>query len=72
VHVRDVMTPVVFTADEDALVGDVGRAMLSKHIHRIIVTRNGKISGIITSIDMMRVLLEHPATANDLPHEGSD
>ena len=35
--------------------------MLAKRIHRVIITREGEIGGIVTSMDMLRALL----TMND-------
>lgn len=56
-RVADVMTPAVFMTEEHSLIEKVGRLMLRKHIHRVIVVRNGTLSGIVTSMDVMRVLL---------------
>jgi CBS domain-containing protein len=56
-RVADVMTPAVLSCDESAPVEDVARLMLSKHVHRIVVTRNNRLSGIVTSMDMLRALL---------------
>jgi CBS domain-containing protein len=56
-RVADVMTPAVLCADEDAPVEDVARLMLSKHIHRVVITKDGRLTGIVTSMDMLRALL---------------
>lgn len=56
-RVKDVMTPAVLSCEEGAPVEDVARLMLSKHVHRIVVTREGRLSGIVTSMDMLRALL---------------
>ncbi|MBI3553396.1 MAG: CBS domain-containing protein [Elusimicrobia bacterium] len=62
-RVQDVMTPAVLSADENAPVEEVARLMLSKHVHRIVVTRDGKLTGIVTSMDMLRALLTLAAKA---------
>ncbi len=56
-RVADVMTPAVLSCDEGAPVEDVARLMLAKHVHRIVVTRGGRLTGIVTSMDMLRALL---------------
>lgn len=60
-RVEDVMTPAVFSTDEGAPVEDVARLMLQKHIHRVVVTKDGKLSGIVTSMDMLKALLSRAA-----------
>ena len=54
--VRDVMTPAVHQVPATALVADAARIMVEHHIHRLIVTRDKEPVGIITSIDLLRVL----------------
>jgi CBS domain-containing protein len=56
-RVSDVMTPAVLSAREETPVEDIATMMLSKHIHRVIITRDGKLTGIVTSMDMLRALL---------------
>lgn len=55
--VREVMTRKVYSVDEKAPITDVGRFLVDKHIHRIMVTQGGKLSGIITATDMVAALL---------------
>lgn len=56
-RVRDIMTPAVISATEEASVRQVGSMMLRQHIHRVIITRGGKLCGIVTSMDILRALL---------------
>ena len=35
---------------------EVARFMLRRHVHRIIVTRQGRLAGIISSMDLLRAL----------------
>lgn len=56
--VGDVMTPAVLSAGEDATIEELGRLMLKRHIHRVIITKGGRLSGIVTTMDMLRGLLE--------------
>lgn len=51
--VRDIMTPVVFAVEEDAPVQEVAAMMTTGRIHRVFVKRAGKMTGIITSMDLL-------------------
>ena len=55
--VKDIMTPAVLSAGEETPVEELAEAMLGRHIHRIVITRHGKLCGIVTSMDMLRALL---------------
>lgn len=54
--VADLMTPMVFDVREDASVQEVAGLMVKGRIHRVVVTRNGELAGIITALDLMTVL----------------
>ncbi len=56
-RVRDIMTPAVLAAEEETPIEEVARMMLRKRIHRIIITRRGRLVGIVTTMDMLRALL---------------
>ena len=56
--VRDIMTPTVFTVPEDTPVHKIARTMITGRIHRVLVTRNERVEGIITSLDMLKLLCE--------------
>jgi CBS domain-containing protein len=51
--VRDIMTPVVFAVDADATVQEVAETMATGRIHRVLVTRAGKMAGIISAMDLL-------------------
>ena len=56
--VADVMTrEVISVAPDDALI-DAIKLMASKELHRVLVVANGKLAGILTSTDVLRVLAE--------------
>lgn len=61
VTVRDVMTPAVHQVPATALVVEAAQIMVEHHIHRLIVTRGHEPVGIITSIDLLRVLAGEPS-----------
>jgi CBS domain-containing protein len=56
VQVRDIMTPMIFSVSEDAALQEVADTMLKGRIHRVFVTRDGKLSGIVTALDMLKVI----------------
>lgn len=56
--VRDLMTPIIFKVDENTPIQDVADVMLGGRIHRLLVTRGEKIVGIVTTMDMLRVIRE--------------
>jgi predicted transcriptional regulator len=57
IKVSEVMTKVVFSAPEDMPVRDLMRMMVREKIHRIVITNDGKLSGILTTMDMLRAVL---------------
>jgi predicted transcriptional regulator len=56
--VRDVMTPVVHQVPATATISDAARVMVREHIHRLLVTQGKEPVGILTSMDLLRVIAE--------------
>lgn len=56
--VRDIMTPTVYTVPVDTPVQKVAKTMVAGRIHRLLVTRDSKVVGIVTSLDLLRLLSE--------------
>lgn len=56
VTVRDIMTPRIFKVSEDSTVQEVSDTMIKGHIHRVFVTREEKVVGIISAVDMLRII----------------
>lgn len=54
--VRDIMTPVVFAVEESASVQEVAAMMTTGRIHRVFVNRDGKMTGIISSMDLLPII----------------
>ena len=54
--VRDIMTPMVFDVTEDMKVKQVADTMIRGRIHRVFVTRDEKLTGVITTVDMLKVI----------------
>jgi CBS domain-containing protein len=55
-RVRELMTPMVFAVPEAASIQEAADMMVKGHIHRLFVTRNNRISGIVTALDMLNLL----------------
>lgn len=58
VEVGDIMTPIMFSVDEQSHVTDVAKLMMKEHLHRIFVKNGKKLTGIITTYDLLRVIVE--------------
>lgn len=58
--VRDVMTPVIHQVAASAPVAEVARLMIEHHIHRLVVTEGKEPVGILTSLDLLRLLAGPP------------
>jgi CBS domain-containing protein len=50
------MTPVVFEVPHEARVDEVADMMTSGRIHRVVVTSGGRVSGIVSALDLVLVL----------------
>lgn len=58
ITVRDVMTPVVHQVPVTASVAEAARIMVDQHIHRLVVTEGKEPVGIITSMDVLKMVAE--------------
>ena len=56
VTARDLMSPSVISAPEQTTIHELGSIMLQHKIHRIIITSGGRLAGIVTTMDMLKVL----------------
>ena len=54
--VRDIMTPVIFQVSENMPVQQVAGMMIKNYIHRVIVLRDEKVVGIISTPDMLKII----------------
>jgi len=67
--VRDIMTPMIFEVDQNASIEEVADTMVKGHIHRLFVTHNKQISGVVTSLDMVEFLRNSFGKAAGLARE---
>jgi len=51
-----VMTPQVYDVNEHTSIQQVAQVMHRGGIHRVFVTRDGEVQGIITALDMLKVV----------------
>src|SRR5688572_733051 len=58
VTVREVMTPVIHQVPVTASLAEAARIMVDQHIHRLVVTRGKEPVGIITSLDLLKMVAE--------------
>lgn len=54
--VRDIMTPVIFSVSENANFAEMADTMVGGRVHRLIVTKDGEVVGIVTTLDLLRGL----------------
>jgi CBS domain-containing protein len=55
-RVGDIMTREVISADEDTGVEQLCRTMWERRIHRIPITRGGKLCGIVSALDLCKII----------------
>jgi CBS domain-containing protein len=53
---RDIMTRKIFSVNEGTAIQQVADAMIRGCIHRVFVTRDNKLVGIISSSDMLQII----------------
>ena len=59
VEVGDIMTPIIFSVDEQTKVVDVAKLMVREHLHRVFVKKGQTLTGIITTYDLLRVITDN-------------
>ncbi len=57
--VRNIMPPLIFKVKETELISAMSDIMIGGRIHRLLVTRDEKVVGIITTLDMLKAIREH-------------
>jgi CBS domain-containing protein len=56
-RVEEIMTPGAISFDEETPVEVLAGSMLERHIHRVLITRAGRLAGIVTTMDLLRALV---------------
>jgi CBS domain-containing protein len=57
-RVRDAMTAEVVTVDADAPLRDAAARMAERRIHRLVVTEQGRLAGVLGALDVVRLVAE--------------
>jgi CBS domain-containing protein len=60
-QVGEIMTPAVFSVGEDATVSEIASMMLRGHLHRLLVTRDERPVGIVSTSDLLGLMVEESA-----------
>jgi CBS domain-containing protein len=58
IRVQEIMTPIVLDVNEDTPVREVAEKMVDARVHRLFVTREGKVVGIISALDLLKLIVE--------------
>jgi CBS domain-containing protein len=54
--VRDIMSPDVVTVAPETPLDEVARVMAKRHLHRVVVIEDGTLRGMITALDLVRMI----------------
>lgn len=58
VRVGEIMNPDVYSVPEDASVSEIASTLLDHHVHRVVVIEGGRVLGIITTSDLLGLLVD--------------
>jgi CBS domain-containing protein len=56
--VGEIMTPTILAIDEESTIPQVAQKMIDGHVHRLLVTRERRVVGIVTTTDLLGLLIE--------------
>ncbi len=54
--VADIMTPMVFQVSESTPIAEIAETMVRGRIHRVFVTNEGQVTGVIAALDLIKLL----------------
>jgi CBS domain-containing protein len=54
--VREIMTPTTYTVSHDTPISRLAQTMIAGRVHRLLVVRDHRVVGIVTSIDLLKLL----------------
>jgi CBS domain-containing protein len=55
-RVTEVMSPVTVTAPPETSLRELAKLMVSREIHRVIITQGGDVVGVVSALDLLRPL----------------
>jgi CBS domain-containing protein len=56
--VGEIMTPSIFAVEDEMPISKVAERMIHSHVHRLLVTRDRKVVGILTTSDLLGLLVD--------------
>ena len=59
-RVRDIMTAAIYSVDAETPIPEVAETLIDSHIHRLVVTSGERVVGIVTSSDLLGLLVREP------------
>jgi CBS domain-containing protein len=62
--VGEIMTPSIFAVEEETPVSKIAEKMIHSHVHRLLVTRNQKVVGILSTSDLLGLLVDTEPVAS--------
>ena len=68
--VREIMTPTTYSVAHDTPISDLARTMLAGRVHRLLVVRDGNVIGIVTSLDLLKLLVQPRRHRDKAPERG--
>lgn len=60
VVVKDIMTPMVFAVEEDTSIQEIAEVMITGRIHRVFVKKDDRLTGVVTTMDLLPLLRDIP------------
>lgn len=69
--VADIMAPYVYCASEETGLTELADLMLEKRIHRVLVLREHRLVGLVSSLDLIRALRSLRVSQADSSPDGS-
>lgn len=54
--VNEIMSPYVITASPEDSISEIARSLREHRFHRLIITKENKLAGIISTLDLLKVL----------------
>ena len=58
-NVEHIMTPLVFSVSPEAPLQEIADTMLKGRVHRLAVTENERLAGIVTTMDILKVVRDN-------------
>ncbi len=56
--VGEIMTPKIFAVEDEMPISKVASKMMHGHLHRLLVTRDRKVVGIVSTTDLLGLLVD--------------